>query len=370
VASWEPIPADVATTIRACTPKATAEAGGVSGESSGGASGDAGAGGDAGASPGVKLPTTFHWSSSDPLVAPSADENHPILSIKDPSIVFFEGRWHVFATTADEYGSWNMVYLTFADWSEAPKAKQHYLSDNPELKGYHAAPQVFFFAPQKKWYLVFQSGQPQYTTTDDLTKPESWAKPVDFFQGVPRIVNDNRGSGGWLDFNVICDKAYCHLFFTDDNGHLYESRTKLADFPNGFGDPVIAIKGTKEQVFEASQTYRVAGTGQYLTIVEAFGPNGHRFFRSFVASTLDGEWTPLAASWDIPFAGTSNVTFESGKVWTADISHGELLRDNYDQTPTVSLPCLRFLYQGIKPELSRGAYQALPWRLGLLTLTD
>jgi hypothetical protein len=313
---------------------------------------------------------SFQWSSSDPLVTPMADDAHPILSVKDPSIVRFDDRYHVFATTANEAGSWSMVYFSFGDWSEAATAPQHYLSDNPVLAGYHAAPQVFFFAPQNKWYLIFQSGQPQYSTTDDISKPESWTRPVNFFASEPPTVLANKGSGGWLDFWIICDDALCHLFFTDDNGSFYRSQTSVEAFPEGFVDPVIALKGTKETLFEGSSTYRVDETNQYLTLIEAFGPSGQRFYRSFVADRLDGEWTPLADSWDNPFAGTNNVTYESGNAWTRDVSHAELIRSGHDQRLTVSLSCLRFLYQGAPTGSTGVEYFRIPYRLALLTRTE
>lgn len=311
------------------------------------------------------IPNTFRWCSTGPLVAPIATEEHPILSVKDPTVVYYGERWHVFATTADSNAQWSMVYLNFPDWKDAPNAKLYYLNDYPALVGYHAAPQVFYFAPQSKWYLIFQSGQPQYSTSDDITRPESWTRPTNFFAGVPAIVN--KSAGGWLDFWVICDETNCHLFFADDAGQFYRSQTKLEDFPNGFGEPVIAIQGTKETVFEGGAVYRVDGTNRYLGLIEAFGPSGHRFYRSYTADALDGEWTPLAGEWDHPLAATTNVTFASGVAWTRDISHGELLRSGFDQNLTVSLQGLRFLYQGV----GRGTpeYYQLPYRLGLLTRT-
>jgi hypothetical protein len=116
----------------------------------------------------------FKWKSGGALIKPVSDETHKLVSVKDPTVVYYGDKWHVYATTANDRGNWSMAYLSFKDWSEAASTKPYYMDANPNLGGYHCAPQVFYFRPHKKWYLIFQSQQPQYSTTDDISKPESW----------------------------------------------------------------------------------------------------------------------------------------------------------------------------------------------------
>jgi endo-1,4-beta-xylanase len=168
---------------------------------------------------------------------------------------------------------------------------------------------------------------------------------------------------------VICDDTSCHLFFSDNHGRWYRSSTAIADFPGGFSEPTVVMEDTEAgRLFEASNVYRVRGTGQYLALVEAWDStsNWHRYFRSWTADSLDGPWVPLKDSGTAPFAETSNVTF-AGQAWTKEISHGEAIRSGYDQTLTLD-PCdLRFVYQGSDPAADSSNYNAIPWRLGLLT---
>jgi len=313
------------------------------------------------------LPRTFRWSSTGPLVSPPAGQTHLFHAVKDPSLVHFDGRFHLFATTAGKKNGWSMLYTSFESFEAAASARPVHLGELPALRGYHCAPQVFFFRPERKWYLVFQSGQPQYSTSDDLTKPDSWSEPRDFFPRIPAAVANDAGGGNWLDFWVICDEPRCFLFFTNDGGAFYRSETDIARFPQGFSEPVLALRDTKEALYEASATYRVKGERRFLTLVEAIGPGGTRYFRSFVADALDGAWKPLADTWDNPFAGASNVAFAPGGAWTLDVSHGELVRDGYDETLTIDPNNLRFVYQGVDPAARNVEYFDLPYRLALLT---
>ncbi len=311
------------------------------------------------------LNAPLQWTAGSAVITPPADERG-IVSVKDPTIVRYNDRWHIYATTANTNGAWGMVYLSFTNWADAANAQPYHLDQNPNLRGYHCAPQVFYFRPHQKWYLIYQSPQPQYSTADDLAKPETWTKPQNFFSTNPPEV-----SKFWLDYWVICDDTHAYLFFTGDNGFMYRGRTKIEDFPNGMSEPVVAIAGTREGVFEGSMTYKIKGADAYLTLVEAIGP-GSRYYRAWISDRLDGEWkaVPEATTFEQPFAGINNLQFATGVTpWTRDISHGELIRDGYDETPTIDLNNLQLLFQGYDATV-RTSYSQLPYRLGLLRLNS
>lgn len=308
------------------------------------------------------LPKNFTWSSSGALIGPKND-GRDIAGIKDPSVIFYKNTYHVFASTAQASG-YNLVYLNFTDLSKANASSFYYLDQSGIGTGYRAAPEVFYFAPQKLWYLIYQNGNAAYSTNTDVSNPAGWTAPKNFYAGTPQIITDNIGDGYWVDMWIICDSTNCHLFSSDDNGHLYRSQTSVSSFPNGMNEPVIALNDTRNALFEASNVYHV-GDGTYLLLVEAIGSDGNRYFRSWTSRNIAGPWTQLAATELNPFARSNNVAFERTP-WTKSISHGEMIRTVVDQTLTIS-PCkMRYLYQGLDPAAS-GDYNSLPWRLGLLT---
>jgi hypothetical protein len=262
-----------------------------------------------------------------------------------------------------------MVYLNFPNWNQAAAAQPYYMDATPGFSGYHCAPELFYFSPQNRWYLIYQSGPPQYSTAADPTQPQTWTEPQSFFASQPSTVS------GWLDFWITCDSANCYLFFTDDGGDFYRSQTTVANFPNGFNTPEIIMKATTAgDLFEASRVYSLKGSTQYLAIVEAMGgASGHRYFRAFLADSLDGMWTPVtgANSFATPFLGENDVTFDSGLApWTLDFSHGEILRTGYDETLQIDPNNLQFLYQGANPAANAPSYSQIPWQLGLATATS
>ena len=316
------------------------------------------------------LPTTFNWTSTGPLIAPKNDTRN-IAGIKDPSIVQIGKTYHVFASTAQASG-YNLIYLNFTDFSKANATPFYYLDQSAIGTGYRAAPEVFYFAPHKLWYLIYQNGNAAYSTNKNIGDPAGWSAPTNFYSGRPEIVEDNIGEGYWVDMWVICDKVDCHLFSSDDNGHLYRSQTKLADFPAGMSEPVIAMEDTdnKYALYEAACVYKIQGEEKYLLLIEAIGTDSNRYFRSWTAESIAGEWTALADTEENPFARSNNVAFNKGvAAWTKSISHGEVIRTMTDQTLTIDPRNLRFLYQGMDPAAG-GEYNALPWRLALITQTN
>ena len=76
----------------------------------------------------------------------------------------------------------------------------------------------------------------------------------------------------------------------------------------------------------------------------------------------------MADTAERPFAGWKNIRPARGvERWTDNISHGELIRDGYDETLTLDPGDLRFLFQGMLDKDKGGkGYGQFQWRLGML----
>jgi hypothetical protein len=316
------------------------------------------------------LSTPITWSSTGPLISPIPDAKHSIVSVKDPTAFYYNKQWNVYATNAYSNGSWNMQYISFTDWPQAAAAQPYFMDQTSGFSGYHCAPEVFYFTPTATWYLIFQSPQPQYSTTTDPTNPASWSAPQNFFSSQPASVSN------WIDFWVICDSSNCYLYFAGDNGIIYRSQTAKTSFPQGFSEPEAILQDANPfNLFESDKVYALQGLNQYLLTVECIGPTGYRFFRAFIANDLGGQYTPIpdADTWANPYAGQNNVTFPPpASDWTNDISHGEMIRVGFDETLTIDPTHLQFLYQGANPsaEASASSYSQIPYQLGLLTRSN
>jgi hypothetical protein len=305
----------------------------------------------------------FSWKATGPLldVGPGKDAPDPLVSIKDPTIVFQDGRWHLFATVRMRSGKVDIEYLSFADWAQANQAPRHILAMHDQ---YYCAPQVFYFTPHQRWYLVYQLADktrtpplgPCFSTTTNLTDPKSWTKHQPMVTNAP-------AKPKWLDFWVICDERKAHLFYTSLDGNMWRRETKKADFPFGWSEQQLAIQA---DIFEASHTYKLKGRNQYLTLVEAQG-GGRRYYKAYLAERLEGPWRGLADTLAKPFAAHANV--QQDPEWTANFSHGELLRAGVDERMEVDPANVRFVFQGASDKEYRGTgYGGIPWRLGILEM--
>lgn len=302
------------------------------------------------------------WEYSAPLIVPEKRESNPSRAQKDPTVVFYGGRWHVFMTVKLP-GKSAIEYCSFRKWEEADKSMRTILKISDS--NYYCAPQVFYFTPHKKWYLVYQMGVPgankmwvAHSTTTDIANPDSWTQAMPILDGGR---DDPRKVGG-LDYWIICDSERAYLFLTSLNGKMWRLWTRLEDFPRGFDHCELALEA---KIFEASHTYKLKGTDKYLTVIEE---NGRRYYKAYLADKLDGEWLAVADTAERPFAGWKNIRPASGvDPWTDNVSHGELIRDGYDQTLTVDPNKLRFIFQGMwdKDKSGRG-YGQFQWRIGML----
>ncbi len=303
--------------------------------------------------------SNFEWITQKPLIESDSFGEEDWIAMKDPSLVKYNDTWHLFCTLRGHKRSHAIVYSSFDNLDNAGQVKPIIL---PNHDGYFCAPQVFYFTPHEKWYLICQASdsswtpkyQASYATSSNISDPYSWSslKPL----GVIKPENI-----GGLDFWIICNEEKAYIFFTSNNGRMWREETKIEAFPYGWSEPEIALEA---DIFEASHIYRIDKDNIFLNLIEAQYSNGRRYYKAFISKKLDGEWIPLAADSLHAYASMLNVTQLNS--WTNSISHGELIRSGYDEKLKAELNA-PFIFQGVLEKDRTGKkYGEIPWKLGIL----
>ncbi len=290
------------------------------------------------------------WKFVMPVLESGKADTFDETAVKDPSIVRFQDKWHLFYT-ARGLNKYSIGYVAAPEWKDLNQAHRFPL---PQLSGgepVFAAPQAFFFRPKQEWFLIYQTTgsnyQPVYSHTKTIEKPESWSAPK------PLAVKDEKAK--WIDFWVICDGTTAWLFYTRDHRDVYAMTTTLAAFPQGFGEPRKVFSG----VHEAVHIYLAKSprpNAKFAMLFETSREGGWRQYGLASAPDLGGPWSLI----DGDFASSMNSE------WSRDISHGELLRTGYDERLEADLVNMQFLIQGMPAAEHKGNYPDLRWRLGLI----
>jgi Alpha-L-arabinofuranosidase B (ABFB) domain/Glycosyl hydrolase family 62 len=287
------------------------------------------------------------WYVDAPILFRARAEPYDHYAVKDPTIVFSGGRYHMFYTGANASGGWQTLYSSATTLEGFRTAAHIYLSRIGEA--YFAAPQVFYFEPHGLWYLVYQDGTfgAAYATTTNIADPNSWSGPRSL--GIS-------GNLGW-DYYVICDNASCYMYNSPSDGsrRIYLRRTAIGNFPTGWSAPSVSITDT----FEGAHVYRSLADGQYYLIVEDLLDN--RYYELWRSTSAGGPWTKVAERW----AWRGNLVHNAGQ-WTTSVSHGELIRAGVNQRLEINdINRVDFLIQGTT-QLSCCPYQQIPWDLGII----
>lgn len=305
----------------------------------------------------VADPPPIQWKLTRPLLSQGEPGGFDETAIKDPSIVFYDGFWHLFYTARGQ-GEYTTGYTRAKTLGDLGQAKRYRLPTVRGASRYGCAPQIFYFAPQETWYLIFQNRnsnyQPAYVTNPDIFNPAGWSEAKNLL--------DKDTNRRWIDFWIICDAQHAYLFYTEAHRAVMFRRTSLADFPSGWGPAREAFIG----VHEAVHIYKVAGRPQYDMIFERNTTEG-RSFGLARSDTLEGPWNKVT---DAYATGAQLAYSGPGEPWSEMVSHGEALRRGYDQQLEYDPADRRWLIQGLRHADATAPYPTLRWQLGIIERTD
>ena len=304
----------------------------------------------------------FSWTIGGPLLwAPQDDPDS--VSIRQPTTVYFQDRWHMFMVTSKPGRPHRIECATAAKLESLQFAGRTVLDlGDADV----SCPQVFYFEPAKRWFLIFQkldvtqkpAVRPMYSTSTDITDPKLWTRPTQFEIPYPQF------DSLWRDFWVICDEDDAYLFYTTTDGRVYRCRSAIDKFPGKLGPPLLTLKG---DFVSSAHVYRVKKLRRYLMVMESADLH-RRYTKAYINTRLDEGWDDLCTWLNKPMAG-SNVRLATPETphWTDSVAEGELIRDGIDQTQTIDPKNFRMIFSGcMEADRAGKAPGEIPWKIGII----
>jgi len=330
------------------------------------------------------------WYITGKILRPQEGEAFDNVAVKDPSIVFYNGRYHLFYTAKSsrptvvglDYrtGCGYASAVTLEGLQVAGRISIDSLAGRPVI-----APQIFYFEPHHSWCLVAHSPvenddlhrlKPIFLRNPRIEDPDGWSEAEEILPG--------EGETGFrIDFWVICDEDRAYLFYSDQKGSVYRLSCNLQQFPEGLRSslPEIAIHEEHSDCdrpwrsFEAVHIYYVKSEDCYLALLEgAYShPAGegrvdarNRFIFGMTADSLDGAWKRLERD-DCRFLAEAGnlVHADRSRVTYTQVSHPELIRSGYNQRLEIDDFRLTMVFQSFNGSEVPDDYDyhALPWEL-------
>lgn len=295
------------------------------------------------------------WFVSEPILEKGSLESFDEIAVKDPTVVFYKNAWHMFYTARGN-GEYTTGYVSAKSLEGLQSAPRVQLSQIRGKTPYGCAPQVFYFEPQEKWYLIYQNRDENYeavfSTNKDIANSRGWTS---YEKLLPKD-SPNK----WIDFWVIADGNMVYLFYTEGHKGVMVRSTSLENFPSGWGESTMIF----DNVHEAVHIYKVKNKNQFHMIYE-LNTKGIRSFGLAASHHLKGPWRKVT---DRYATGDQLKNDENVENWTEMVSHGEAIRTGYDQHMEYDAENTRWIIQGMLKNEMQEDYPSLPWKLGVIEL--
>jgi hypothetical protein len=263
------------------------------------------------------------------------------VSVKDPSIVYAGGKWRLFYTFCGLGGQYAMGYASATTIAGLRTATHYNISNHV----HGCAPNVFWFEPQSKWYLIHYKS---FSTNTDINDPNGWTESQSM--GIPSIDNS-------IDHSCISDGNNVYIFSAPDDGRILRRSTTVADFPYNWSEATVVATDT----FEGPAVYKNLADGKFYMITESLGGGISRYYELWTADNPGGTWTKVEEQW-----AHKNKLVYFADHWTDQVSHGELLRAGTNERMEISdIERCQFLIQGVV-DGNYSDYGNIPYELGVI----